>query len=480
MATVAPRRISPQHGAVNDWRLGFRSLEAEHRDPVELEVDGTLPPGLAGTLYRIGPARHDVYGSRYRHWFDGDGMVHAIRLSGGRVTYRNRFVATPKKLAEDAARRRLYGGFGSTPAGSPLERLRRWRAPNVANINVVSHGGRLLALWEQGRPFRLHPDTLETLGEETLGMLGEASTFSAHPKLHPHTGDLWNFGVHYRENTLRVYRCRAGGRSEVVAGMAMPFPAMVHDFAITATHAIFVFPPLTLPRIPVSMLLGLRSYDQVLRWRPRLGTRIATFDLERGTWRMYATEPFLFFHVVNAWDEDGSVVVDICTYPDDRVMSLFPRWMRGRNATALGRPERLELTENGAVRRAFLGDALLEFPRVDDADAIREHTRLFGVGFNQEGEFIGEPTMVLPDGSAQSVPMGRGRYAGELVPVAKPGARGGDDAWLLTMVLDATRGQSELWVLDSADLSAPPVVVPLPHAVPFGLHGNWVADDRHG
>ena len=101
-----------------DWRMGFRSLEAEIGDGVELSVEGTLPSELEGTLYRIGPARHDVYGERYRHWFDGDGMVHAVRFSGGQVSYRNRFVATDKKREEDAAQKRLYGGFGIACATS--------------------------------------------------------------------------------------------------------------------------------------------------------------------------------------------------------------------------------------------------------------------------------------------------------------------------------------------------------------------------
>src|SRR5438067_11944782 len=116
---VEDRRTAPR------WRLGFRSLEAEIAEGVDLEVDGTLPADLEGTLYRIGPARHDVYGDRYRHWFDGDGMVHALRLTGGGAQYRNRFVVTDKKSEEDAAGRRLYGGFGTPPAGRPLERVRR-------------------------------------------------------------------------------------------------------------------------------------------------------------------------------------------------------------------------------------------------------------------------------------------------------------------------------------------------------------------
>ena len=138
-----------------DWRLGFRSLEAEIGDGVELGVAGDLPSELEGTLYRIGPARFDVYGERYRHWFDGDGMVHALRLSGGKAEYRNRFVATDKKREEDAAQRRLYPGFGTRPAGGPIARLRNLMPKSAANTNVVFHAGKLLALWEAGRPWRV-------------------------------------------------------------------------------------------------------------------------------------------------------------------------------------------------------------------------------------------------------------------------------------------------------------------------------------
>src|SRR4051794_16321854 len=93
-----------------DWQIGFESLEAECIEEVELPMCGTLPADLAGTLYRIGPARHDVYGERYDHWFDGDGMVHALRIHDGRCFYRNRFVDTAGKREEDAAGRRLHAG----------------------------------------------------------------------------------------------------------------------------------------------------------------------------------------------------------------------------------------------------------------------------------------------------------------------------------------------------------------------------------
>ena len=39
----------------------------------------------------------------------------------------------------------------------------------VANTSLVEWAGKLWALWEAHRPFVLNPDTLETLGEDTLG-----------------------------------------------------------------------------------------------------------------------------------------------------------------------------------------------------------------------------------------------------------------------------------------------------------------------
>src|SRR5438552_9282859 len=219
-----------------DWRLGFRSLETEIGDGVELEVEGTLPTELEGTLYRIGPARHDVYGERYRHWFDGDGMVHALQLSGGKAEYRNRFVATDKKREEDAAQRRLYPGFGTPPGGGPLGRMRRARGKSAANTNIVFHGGKLLALWEAGRPWRVDPDTLETIGEDDLGgALGPHNAISAHPKLDRSTGEMWNFGVDYGPlNRVSLYRTTADGETTRVARRPLPFGAMVHDFALTS------------------------------------------------------------------------------------------------------------------------------------------------------------------------------------------------------------------------------------------------------
>ena len=467
------------------WHLGYRSLESEV-DERELVVHGVLPPELAGTLHRVGPARHEVHGDRYRHWFDGDGMVHSIALANGRARYQNRFVRTAGSQAEQAAARRLFPGFGTRGAGNAVDRFLHRLPKNTANTNVVFHAGKLLALWEGGRPHVLDPVTLATEGEDDLGgLLGPLDAASAHPKYELSTGSLWNFGVDYRGRhpRLHLYETDARARTTRVATVTMPFGALVHDFAITRTKAVFVLPPVTLPRVPLGMLFGQRSFCESLRWRPELGTRIAIVDLRTGETRWVTTQSMMLFHTINAWDDsDGGIVLDVCAYPDATVLRTLSEVMdqAGVPTPARGWPERLRITTKGVrvetVSSARLARSSLEFPRVAPGCLGREHTRAYGISWPEGDQYLGTPTAIDASGSVETHAMPPGAFAGELVPVRKQGGTSEREVWLLSLVLDARRERTELWVLDGGDLRAPPVArVLLPHVVPFGFHGNWSA-----
>ena len=52
-----------------------------------------------------------------------------------------------------------------------------------------------------------------------------------------------------------------------------------------------------------------------------------------------------------------------------------------------------------------------------------------------------------------------------------------DDGWLMGFVYDATTDRSDYVILDAHDFTGAPVAtVHLPQRVPFGFHGNWIAD----
>ncbi|MFD6222380.1 carotenoid oxygenase family protein [Nocardia asteroides] len=72
---------------------GNNAPVTEEAEVEPTEVRGQIPPDLAGMFVRNGPNPRSGWSP---HYFAGDGMVHAVALSGGRARwYRNRYVRTP-------------------------------------------------------------------------------------------------------------------------------------------------------------------------------------------------------------------------------------------------------------------------------------------------------------------------------------------------------------------------------------------------
>ena len=117
----------------------------ERTDDHELPVTGVIPPDLDGRLLRNGPNPAIVPPDEADyHWFTGDGMIHAISLTGGRaVGYRNRWVRT----------RALAAKLETAPPRGPTEPI-----DGSANTHVIRHSGTTLALVESGLPHALSPD----------------------------------------------------------------------------------------------------------------------------------------------------------------------------------------------------------------------------------------------------------------------------------------------------------------------------------
>lgn len=314
------------------------------------------------------------------------------------------------------------------------------------------------------------------------GALEPHDRISAHPKLDRATGEMFNFGIAYgRKTEASIYRTTRDGATTRVATVTLPVPAMVHDFALTPTKVVFVVAPIALPRVPVGVMLGQRSFGESLRYRPELGVSVAVVDRATAETRWYRTEPFMMFHTVHAWDDGSDVVVDVCAYPDARIMRTLRDVMAGHAPSpARAWIERLRMRTSGTLERTRISDAPLEFPRVAGRAFGREPKRVYGVTWADGAPFLAQPIAIdVEGGEVQRAPLRADELAGECVPVSKPGATSESDAWLLTLVLDARARRSELRVFDAADLTAPPVVrVALPHVVPFGFHGNFVAAAR--
>lgn len=127
---------------------GFEPIRIEC-DSADLIVSGEIPRELSGTYYRIGPnpqyAPRGVYNPLL-----GDGMIHAFRIAGQRVAYRNRWIRTQQFALERAAGRALFATSGNRAEHDP--EVAGLSTDGVANTHIVWHGGRLLALEEGHAP----------------------------------------------------------------------------------------------------------------------------------------------------------------------------------------------------------------------------------------------------------------------------------------------------------------------------------------
>ncbi len=435
----------------------------------DLEVIGELPRELSGTYYRTGPNPAFPPRRNY-HWFDGDGMVHAITLCEGRAHYRNRYVRSRGLEEERAAGRALYPSLLDLDPSEPP------RIKNTGNTNIVQHAGRLLALMEAALPTRMDCVTLETLGEFDFDgqLLGP---MTAHPKIDPETGEMLFFGYSPLPPYLRYYVADRDGRlvrSEVID---VAWPSMMHDFAITRDHVVFILCPL------VFSFEHVRERGGVFSWEPERGTRLGVMPRTGGgaDVRWFDTDPCYVFHPMNAYDDGDTIVLDVARYGRLDFMSVAsvtrPSY-RGEGAARLVR-WRIDRARGG-VAATPLDDATMEFPRIDERRVGRRHR--FGYTVAREPGLEDSPlpewTAIrkydLERGAIATRALGAGHGVGEPLFVPRGPGAAEDDGYVLFLAFDPERNASDFWVLDARDVAGEPIArVVLPHRVPYGFHGNW-------
>lgn len=461
------------------WSGGFRSLSEEHDGRIE-DIDGTVPGWLRGTLFRNGSGRNELAGKWFLHWFDGDGMISAVRFDRGSVRFANRYVRTDNYRDETAAGRIVHRGFGKMRPGGVLANAFRQPA-NVSNTSVLMHGGRLLSLWEGGPPFSLDPATLETKGIETFG--GKVKAFSAHPKVDPHTGEIFNFGIDYgRRTTLTIYRIdKAGVRT--LEPIVLPDPVMNHDFVLTEHHLVFCIGPILVQ--PVKIILGLKSFDAALQWDGTRPTRILVVPRDgRTAPRWVEADPFFQFHFANGHEEsDGTLVLDLACYPDYATIgeALRSYWKSQWPADGMARLTRLRIDPAGRIEsRTFDSGVANEFPCIDPRRVGRAHRYTY-IASNPADSRMGLQQRVsrvdFESGAVASHDFVPDGYVGEPLFVPRAADAAEDDGVVITLVFDAATERTSIVGLDAADLAAQPLFTArLGHHVPYPLHGTFARD----
>lgn len=456
-------------------------LDVVEHAHVPVSVDGVLPAYVHGSFLLNGPARFKRGAVRYRHWLDGDGMVAALHVHNGRAHFTNRFVRSAKFTREEAEQRAVFRTFGTAFAGDELKRSIGLESP--VNVSVYPFGGALLAFGEQGLPWALDPDTLDTRGLHTFdGQLNEITPFSAHPKIDHRTGELFNFGVSFSalHPALNVFRFGRDGKLVFRRRHPLPYPASMHDFAVSERFIVFYVSPLVL-RIDALMQQGATLMD-ALAWQPERGSRLLI--LSRDTGDLVGSLDIgnrYCLHLVNAFDRDGQLVVDVVEfekplYPEYQVVpDLFTDTFRGHPVRFVVDPAGPALVSRCDIAYACSPD----FPAHDPDVVALPYDSFWMLGISKAGrpgrKFFDHVVRIdWPTESSEVYEAPNGAYFGGepcFVPdPAAPAKRG----VVVCQQFDAERVASSFIVFDAFALAQGPIArIPLPSPIPLLFHSSF-------
>ena len=452
---------------------------AEAQVPVET-VSGKVPSELVGTLYRNG----GVHSPDVKHLFDGDGMIRALRFEpGGTVRYESRFVQSATHRYRVRNERCPGVGFGTRPRFR-LPRLpgRVMGASNAGNTHVVYHNGALYALWEGGEAYEIDPASLETRGVQNFGgLVSIEHPFSAHPKLDPRTGTLWNFGMVYgRFNKIRLYAIDKYGKSTLAQSVTVPHAVINHDFVLSERHAVFFLCSMRARPNVLLMPFGLRTIDECMRWDERYPTLVVAVPLDGGEATMFETQSWAQFHFSRASEASGELLVDFSRTVNPDMFGAAARDFRHATFAApygqLNRA-RIDLKAGKLLSLEPRVDFNTEFPAVDPRDPFADDL-VFTAATpkGQQGLQRAIGWLRPRDGTSDIYDFGAGCVVSEPVFVPRSPAAALSDGFLLAYVHDPKQFGTFIAVFDAQAPSNGPVYLGRVGVnAGFTFHGSWVA-----
>ena len=469
---------------------GFFAPTRFEADIVDCIVTGTIPAELEGAFYRM----HGdwIYAPKFTDEasLSADGYISMFRFKGGSVDYRGRYVRTERYQRQLAARRQLYGYYRNPHSddpgvGDPQHPGRR----TSANTTPVILAGKLYATKEEGLPYEIDPNTLETLGETDFDGAWHSQTFTAHPKFDAATGETFAFGYEATGLASRdVFACsfdRAGQITWEVR-FEVPYASMLHDMALTRDYLI----------IPgggtVTSLERLESGRPHWAWdaaRPSYYALIPRGGRAEDI-RWFEGGQRSIVHTANAWQEGDTVVMDAPvadgnTWPWFEDVHGAPFAMNPFTLRRLS----FDLGSNASqVREEALFDHdVTSFTRIDDRFNMVPN-RYIWVQYVDAGKAFDAS---LPDDSRLRPVNSYGRFdviersltswfAGPhhvlqestFVPRSPDAAEG--DGFLLGTAHNLTEMRSELVIVDAVTMAECARVI-LPFRNAYQVHGVWAS-----
>ncbi|CAB5499244.1 carotenoid oxygenase family protein [Bathymodiolus thermophilus thioautotrophic gill symbiont] len=450
---------------IKPWLLGWQGTNQAVLQTGELEVKGKIPQDLTGYFYRNGPAQNEVYGKRYHHWFDGDGMVQKFHIVNGKISHFGKMVDTHKYLTEKQQQKMLFQTFSTYLP----KRISSADEINVANISLLPLNNRLFALWEGGSAYEINPKNLKTIGIQSWSPQTKGLPFGAHYR-QDQNGSIWNIGYASLNDAIVLWHLDNRGKLKQFKSLPIKNVPMVHDFMITKKYLVLLLPSF---RFDKTKIMAKRSFLDAHYFDKQQASIVWLIDKNTLDIQKTFELPAQFvFHFVNAYEQGNEVIFDSMRYPNADIFNVFTEVMQGVDNKFVGAyPYRVRLNlEKNTATEEKLSNIYNEFPSVDIKETGLAHTQV--VSLQQRGELFFNSVAInnYQTGTAQHFSYTK-QLAEEHLLIKD--ARGND--WVIGTTLDYEEKCTKVNIFKAKKLNDGPVAVAkLPYVLPLGLHGKFI------
>ncbi|KAJ8397211.1 hypothetical protein AAFF_G00440450 [Aldrovandia affinis] len=495
-----------------------RSVD-ETPESIGTSVRGHIPAWISGNFLRNGPGKFEFGNKSYNHWFDGMALMHQFKIQGGEVTYKSRFLQSTSYQTNSEHNRIVMCEFGTLSVPDPcknvfqrfLSRFERLQATDNANVSFVKYKGDYYVSTETNFMHRVDPETLETKEKVDWTKFIAVNGATAHPHNDP-DGTTYNMGNSYTAkgafyNIICVPPEKASTEDTLqgakvicsIPPVEKGKPSYYHSFAMSENYVVFIEQPIKMNLLKIiSGTLTGKDISKGVYWDPKQDTIFHLINKHTGKLSevKYYARPLSTFHQINAFEEDGFLVLDMCFADDGKAINNYNIQNLRQSGEALDedtdtpKDQNLNTRSNSpataicvakdkvyCVHEDLHGEDLneyggLEFPQINYAAYnTRPYRYFYGCGFRH---LVGDSLikMDLLD-KTMKVWQSEGLYPSEPVFVPSPDGVEEDDGAILSVVITPTvENGTFLLVLDAKtfeELGRAEV----PVNIPYGFHGAF-------
>jgi carotenoid cleavage dioxygenase-like enzyme len=505
-------------GGDDGYELLYKSAADEFENRC-VEVETPIPSWAQGDFVIPSVGRFEMGERKFVGVLDAFGKLQRFKLEGHRVcaTYRlmqTQFYNDSKKEESIAAGMLFYETDPPRHCPHLNPECQIFGAANDNNyVNTMKIGNKMVSLTDAPTFMSFDKESLLVEGKHvwTRGDLHLpkdeiAIGGTAHLLRHPVSGDAIGFESSHHlldgKASVRVYSLSDGAAStrKLLNTVAMDTMPYMHSFGLSAKYAV-------LPRSPVDF----RGFQTVLQNKPmheafpnldltkpgpNNGFYIVPLDGGKPIFKhLPADLPLYYTHVVNTYETEDAVIIDMCLMPvnpfSSPVMTMPYMLNKTRRNSDKGFGSiiverfHLPLDPNAEVKRETLSEQGLQtdFTAINPAYRGSKHCIFWGVQWRTDPAVYGSMAIAKYDICAKDAPAAPllwerpSWYPSEPTFLASADGSAEDAGLLVFTALDGEKEETRLIILDARTMKEVAAVGPFPR-IGFTTHGEFYPAEK--